>query len=162
MFTQKIEDPFGIIIFSFIYQPLCYIPGIVLKALPIRFYVCCQSGFEIMVVFVPFYRWESWGREVKPGFSIWGLWSLVCCEINLVGNDKHCFKLTERGGEGEGKEMEEKISECKPCGIISSFFFQYVCLCVYNEKYCKRRFYMRILQWHDWNGSLWKVWKPLG
>lgn len=70
----------------------------------------------------------------------------MCCEINLVGNDKHCFKLTERGGEGEGKEMEEKISECKPCGIISSFFFQYVCLCVYNEKYCKRRFYMRILQ----------------
>lgn len=38
----------------------------------------------------------------------------------------------KRGEEG-GEDMEQKISECKSCGISSLFFFQYVCLCVQQK-----------------------------
>ena len=93
-----------------------------------------------MIVFVPFHGWESWGTErLSLDFQM-GL-----CEVKLIGHDKLCIKWTEkkRGEEG-GEDMEQKISECKLCGIISLFFFQYVCLCAYNKKYRKTWFYMRI------------------
>ena len=95
-------------------------------------------------MFVPFYGWESLGKERLSLAFQTGLWSLVWGEIHLLGHDKCLLNEQKKEGRGGRRRHGTEISECKSCGIISLFFFQHVYLCVYNKKYCKTWFYMRI------------------